>query len=165
MPGKNDAADSFMPQRPLARLMFEKTFAAGCDDNQKLISNPGGFIVNGVSFFGGAGENLNDLRKFTVGMSDPIEQMKFLLEARHWVPTAPFTVPCFPYQIEDNLTLKETPRVAFSGCQEKADIGAIGRGDANVLILSVPKFCESKCVMLLDLNEMKCYDAFFGQVN
>lgn len=33
MPGKNDAADSFMPQRPLARLMFEKTFAAGCDDN------------------------------------------------------------------------------------------------------------------------------------
>jgi len=99
-----------------------------------------------------------------MGMDDPVDQMRYLLESRHWVPTAPYNVPSFPFQNEDVLCLRETPRVVFTGSQEKFDSGFIARDDANVLILAVPKFCESKSVMLVDFNEMKVYSSHFGQV-
>lgn len=114
---------------------------------------------------GGSGENLDDLKRFTIGMDDPIDQMRFLLESRHWVPTAPYSVASFPYQTEDSLCLKETPRVVFAGGQEKQDSGFIARDDANVLILSIPKFSESKNVVLVDFNEMRVYNSYFGQPN
>lgn len=98
-------------------------------------------------------------------MDDPIDQMRFLLESRHWVPTAPYNLPSFPFQEEDSLCLKQTPRVVFCGCQEKGDSGFIARNDANVLILAIPKFSESKNVMLVDFNEMRVYDSYFGQPN
>jgi len=112
--------------------------------------------------FGSSGENLEDLRRFTVGMDDPIEQMRFLLESRHFVPTAPFNLPAFPFTKEDSLSMKETPRIVFSANQENSSTGFIAREDVNVLILALSKFSSSNKVLLVDFNEMLCYNSYFG---
>jgi len=77
LPGKNDSSDSFHPQRPLAKLFFRKAMERN-PELLHLASNPASFKINDVHLYGSSGENLEDFRRFTKGMDDPIDQMRFL---------------------------------------------------------------------------------------
>jgi len=72
-------------------------------------------------------------------------------------------LPSFPFQGDDLLTVAQTPRIVFAGCQDKGKTGFIARENANVLILSLSKFSKSNMVLLVDFNEMVTYETFIGQ--
>lgn len=153
MPGSSDPAELCLPQQPLHPSLFGPTRQYA---NLARTTNPAWLDVGGVRLLGTLGQNIDDMRKYV----DPAVPLQSLLEAcmryQHFVPTAPDTLYCYPFEDADPFVLEETPHVYFVGNQThlsaeiSLNLNHLTESTANVRLIGVPKFAETGQVVLLD---------------
>ena len=80
------------------------------------VTNPHEFEVDGISFLGTSGQNIDDIYKYSVE-TDRLTLLERVLEWGHLVPTAPDTLTCYPLSDSDPFILESAPHVFFVGNQ------------------------------------------------
>ncbi len=80
------------------------------------VTNPHEFEVDGISFLGTSGQNLDDIYKYSVE-ENRLTLLQRVLEWGHLVPTAPDTLTCYPLSDSDPFILQSAPHVFFVGNQ------------------------------------------------
>lgn len=73
------------------------------------------------------------------GLSDvpPLTWLERTLDWRHYVPTAPDTVPTYPYRSTDPFVMTECPDIYFAGNMAKYDTKLItGKNSLNHVLFS-----------------------------
>ena len=158
MPGENDPANQNLPQQPLHGCLFPKATKFLL----KTVPNPHIFKVDGHSFLGTSGQNIDDILRNS-DMKNPLDAMEAILRWSHIAPTCPDTLGSFPFDKSDPFVIDELPRVMFVGNQESFDTRELELRSTNklararnVLLISLPKFSQTKTMILLNLKSMKC---------
>lgn len=113
MSGANDPSNMTVPQQPMHRCMFPK---AASSTLMKGATNPHDFTLGGASFLGTSGQGVDDVFRFS-GLTDRLEIAVKTLQWGHTFPTAPDTLPCFPFFDRDPFVIERTPHVYFAGNQ------------------------------------------------
>lgn len=80
------------------------------------VTNPHEFEVDGVSFLGTSGQNIDDIYKYSTE-ENRLTLLQRVLEWGHMVPTAPDTLTCYPLSDSDPFILQSAPHVFFVGNQ------------------------------------------------
>ncbi|KAJ2864439.1 DNA polymerase delta small subunit Cdc1 [Coemansia erecta] len=164
MPGKGDPADVSIPQQPINRRMFGQ-----CCQFSGFVSttNPAWLNVDGVEILGTAGQNIDDLRRYSVKGESACLLAAESLRWRHIAPTAPDTLWCYPFTDRDPFILEHSPHVYVVGNQPVADCAWAGDADAarsaRTRVLAVPVFKDSHQIMLLNLRTMECSAVRIGR--
>uniref|UniRef100_A0A1I8BG14 DNA polymerase II subunit 2 n=1 Tax=Meloidogyne hapla TaxID=6305 RepID=A0A1I8BG14_MELHA len=150
MPGANDPTQCLIPQQPIPKDVF-----VGIDDKKfnstlQAVTNPYRFSLGGLQFVGTSGQNLNDLTRLTSPASD-LERMERTLKMSNLFPTVPDSLSGFPFSTRDPLILEQLPHVYFCGNQQTFGQKLIEYDDGKrCLILTIPRFCETFEVALLN---------------
>ncbi|EME39108.1 hypothetical protein DOTSEDRAFT_159262 [Dothistroma septosporum NZE10] len=163
LPGATDPTSTSLPQQPIHAAMFphSRTYmdsiapTSSCTPNWfDSITNPGEFDLDGWRFLGAGGQTLDDVYKYVHG-EERLEMMESMLRWRLTAPTAPDTLPCFPFQDGDKFVLKESPHVYFVGNQPKFETSEIeGPHGETVRLVAVPSFRKTGQVVLIDLETL-----------
>lgn len=88
------------------------------------VTNPHEFEVDGLTFLGTSGQNVEDIYKYST-REDRLKILEALLEWGHLVPTAPDTLGSYPYAMDDPFLLDTAPHVAFAGNQPTFQTGIV----------------------------------------
>ena len=80
------------------------------------VTNPHEFEVDGVTFLGTSGQNIDDIYKYSAE-ENRLKLLQKVLEWGHLVPTAPDTLTCYPLSDSDPFILQSAPHVFFVGNQ------------------------------------------------
>jgi DNA polymerase delta subunit 2 len=80
------------------------------------VTNPHEFEVDGVQFLGTAGQNVDDVYKYSA-MEDRLDILENILKWGHLIPTAPDTLTAYPFKDTDPFVLDNAPHVLFAGNQ------------------------------------------------
>ncbi|KAL6706919.1 DNA polymerase delta small subunit Cdc1 [Coniothyrium glycines] len=168
LPGASDPANVALPQQPLHPALFplSRLYAEPpAKTNETLhgldtVTNPWQGDIEGYRVLGTGGQTVADLLKY-VDEVESLEVMEMMLRWRCIAPTAPDTLWCYPFQDDDPMLLTDCPHVYFAGCQEKFGRRMIeGPAGEKVLLISVPRFRETGCVVLVDMEswEVECLE-------
>jgi len=85
-----------------------------------------------------------------------------MLRWRHLAPTAPDTLPCFPFAMDDPFVLTESPHVLFAGNQLRYGTRLVkGAGGQRVRVVAVPSFARSRTAVLVNLRTLRCHPLSF----
>jgi DNA polymerase delta subunit 2 len=120
MPGTDDPSNFILPQQPLHRCLLPRSSRYS---SLRLVTNPYEATVGGRAFLGCSGQALEDMCKYTAEREgeDQVARGLRLLEGtlswRHLAPTAPDTLPCYPFCDIDPFILRKCPHVYFCGNQ------------------------------------------------
>lgn len=81
---------------------------------------------------------------------------------RHIAPSAPDTLPCFPFATTDPFITVESPHVFFAGNQPKYGTKLV-RGPAGQVcrLVAVPAFSSTQTAVLLNLRTLRCHPITF----
>eukprot|EP00045_Choanoeca_perplexa_P003991 m.34786 g.34786 ORF g.34786 m.34786 type:complete len:494 (+) comp12341_c0_seq1:3-1484(+) len=163
MPGEHDPSNKIIPQQPLHRCMFPR---ASKYDSLRSITNPADFSINGLRFLGTAGQNVQDVYRYSDSDSR-ITILEHILQWGHLFPTAPDTTCVFPYTHEhrDPFIITETPNVFFAGNQPEFATSTfeVPSGD-SVRLVCVPEFASTGTVVLVNLKTLECTPLTFDGV-
>ena len=80
------------------------------------VTNPHEFELDGISFLGTSGQNIDDIYKYSIE-ENRLALLQRVLEWGHMVPTAPDTLTCYPLSDNDPFILQSAPHVFFVGNQ------------------------------------------------
>lgn len=159
MPGPNDPSNFSLPQQPLHRCLFPGSAAY---NTFRSCTNPHYFELDNVRFLGTSGQNIDDLDKYSEA-KDKLEFMERTLRWRHWAPTAPNTLGCFPYTDKDPFFIESCPHVYFVGNQDKFETRVIKGSEGQLVrLICVPKFSETGVAVMLNLRDLECHALSFG---
>ena len=89
MPGQNDPSDDTLPQQPLNRAYFSKSYPRA---NFSAATNPHAFKVGETQFLGTSGQNIQDLYHYTDFSDNNIDLMEASFYWRNIAPSAPDTL-------------------------------------------------------------------------
>ena len=103
----------------------------------RRVTNPHEFEVDGVTFLGTSGQNIDDIYKYSAEESR-LKLLQTVLEWGHLVPTAPDTLTCYPLSDSDPFILQSAPHVFFVGNQP-AYSSHIVTGQRQLMVDSVKK--------------------------
>lgn len=109
MPGEFDPANLMLPQQPFHHGLFPKSSVNRAFTN---VPNPYQFMIEDRLILGTAGQNVNDIKKYSTS-DDPIDVLKSTLKWSHLSPTCPDTLTCYPYYDQDPFAILECPHVYF----------------------------------------------------
>ena len=170
MPGADDPTNFTMPQQPFHQCLLPRSARYS---TLKRVTNPYEAYIGRRLFLGASGQILDDLKKYTAsstgfkaekgeeqtpmdvdeqdgssgvnGGSWSLELMQQLLKWRHMAPTAPDTLPCYPFCDIDPFVLRECPHVFFCGNQVRwylITTGLIGHinDDASACSFETPLY-------------------------
>ncbi|CAK1367837.1 DNA polymerase subunit delta-2 [Cercospora beticola] len=161
LPGATDPTSTSLPQQPIHAAMFPRCRPYMSHPQEPAgswfdsLTNPAEFDLDGLRFIGGGGQTLDDVFKYVDG-EERLEMMEAMLRWRLSAPTAPDTLPCYPFQDGDRFVIKECPHVYFVGNQPKFETTIIeGPQGQEVTLMTVPSFRETGQVILLDLEDLK----------
>ncbi|XP_053393610.1 DNA polymerase delta subunit 2-like [Mercenaria mercenaria] len=158
MPGEYDPSNFTLPQQSLHKCMFP---LAARYPTLQCGTNPYGGTIDGVRILGTSGQPVKDIYKYSE-LKDGLEILDKTLEWGHLAPTAPDTLGCYPYYDEDPFILTECPHILFSGnhdkFQHKIHKGADGQ---RVLVMTVPRFCQTGTVAIVNLKTLQAYPMMF----
>ncbi|KAK6187898.1 hypothetical protein SNE40_005824 [Patella caerulea] len=163
MAGEFDPSNHTLPQQQLHRCMFPQ---ANSYQTLHNVTNPYDFSVSGVRILGSSGQPIDDIYRYS-DIDNRLDMLEKTLEWGHVAPTAPDTLGCYPFYKEDPFIISECPHVYFAANQKDFDSrihkGADGQ---EVLLLTVPKFCETSTCVLVNLRNLECqpitFDANFS---
>ena len=147
--------------QPLHRCLLPSTT---CYANVGRVTNPHSFTADGVSFMGTSGQNIDDMMKY-VEHEDRLGAMASTLEWCHSTPTAPDTLPCFPFTDDDPFIMKDCPQVYFVGNQPKLETGLVlGPEGQRVRVIALPSFSQSQTCVLVNLKDrdLSCHPITFA---
>ncbi|KAF2178525.1 hypothetical protein K469DRAFT_731548 [Zopfia rhizophila CBS 207.26] len=162
LPGSSDPANVALPQQPLHPALFPQSRQYAnppVESNESRegldsVTNPWEGDIDGWRVLGTGGQTIHDLLKYVEDV-EALTVMEMMLRWRCIAPTAPDTLWCYPFQDDDPLLVKDCPHIYFAGNQTKFGASVIqGPADQQVLLISVPKFSESKMVVLLDMESL-----------
>lgn len=72
-------------------------------------------------------------------------------------------IGCYPFQDDDPLIVKDCPHVYIVGNQPRFEKRVIhGPLGQQVVLIAVPKFSQSKTLVLLDLESLEVETVEFG---
>ncbi|WAQ97312.1 DPOD2-like protein [Mya arenaria] len=158
MPGEFDPANFTLPQQPLHRCMFP---LASRYPTLRCATNPYEATVEGVRLQGTSGQPVHDIYRYSA-LDDGLDILDLTLQYGHLAPTAPDTLGCYPYYDDDPFIMKQCPHILFSGNQahfkHKIHKGSDGQ---QVLVLTVPRFCETGTVALVNLRTLEALPMVF----
>lgn len=168
MSGKSDPTNKAMPQQPLHPVYFPE--ATRFEKTMRLATNPHEFSVDNVSFLGTSGQNVDDVLTFsTIGADDvsssfsgddaakpAVAALSQTLRWQHVAPSAPDTLACYPFKDRDPFVIDTIPRVYFAGCQEAFGADRVAHDRGETLVVSVPRFSTTGCVVLIDVRTLEC---------
>ncbi|OLL24899.1 DNA polymerase subunit delta-2 [Neolecta irregularis DAH-3] len=161
MPGPSDPANVTLPQQPVHTAMFP-TAKAFLGSSFQSVTNPYWCEIEDVIFLGTSGQTIDDVYKYVEG-EDKLTMMEMSLRWRHYAPTAPDTLWCYPFQDQDPFLLENTPHVYFLGNQEKFETRLVeGHDGQRTRLIAVPKFSETGTVVLLNLSTLGCEPLTFS---
>ncbi len=119
-------------------------------------TNPAAFELDGHRFLATAGQPLDDIYKYLPSSFTRLQMMEAMLRWRLVAPTAPDTLPCYPFQDGDAFVLKECPHVFICGNQPQFEEGWVeGSRGERVRVLGVPNYRDSGEVVLIDLESLE----------
>ena len=95
MPGANDPCHAFLPQQAWHHSILPKSSTLS---TFKAVTNPYKFDLNGATYLGTSGQNINDVFKY-VETDVRMEIAQKMLDWAHIGPTAPDTLSIFFYDI------------------------------------------------------------------
>eukprot|EP00826_Nyctotherus_ovalis_P046931 TRINITY_DN5343_c0_g5_i1.p1 TRINITY_DN5343_c0_g5~~TRINITY_DN5343_c0_g5_i1.p1 ORF type:complete len:174 (+),score=40.97 TRINITY_DN5343_c0_g5_i1:1076-1597(+) len=159
MPGLHDVGSVLLPQRPLAKCLFD---SMGNIDKLELVTNPCTFQLNGMTMLGISGMSLLDIMAHS-SYSEPIEIMKKQLEWRHICPTAPDTLRTYPFEDADPFVLEESPNIFFAGNQSKFDTATVSQNSIAIRLMCIPSFVRTQQLALLDIETLEVFDLSLAQ--
>ncbi len=162
MPGPDDPANCCLPQQPFNVALFPlcsrySAFAA--------TTNPYRATVNGALLLGHSGQPVDDVRRCTAadGSHSALDVACAALRWRHLCPTAPDTLPCYPYRADDPFVIDTTPHLLFVGNQAaygtRVERGPEGQA---VRVVLVPSFAATGTLVLVDTATMEPRTITFG---
>lgn len=111
MPGEFDPSNFMLPQQPMHQCMFPKSAP---NTSFKCVTNPYEFYVEDRLVLGSSGQNITNIQKFSK-IEDPLTALTLVAKWSNIAPTAPDTLPCFPYYDIDPFIIKNCPHLLFAG--------------------------------------------------
>lgn len=111
MPGEFDPSNCMLPQQPMHHCMFPSSAPCGA---VQCVTNPYEFYIEDRLILGTSGQNVTNIQKFS-HIEDPLDVMKSIAKWSILAPTAPDTLPCYPYYDNDPFIIKMCPHVLFAG--------------------------------------------------
>lgn len=120
------------------------------------VTNPHEFELDGVRFLGTSGQPIDDLAKYSEG-DDRLDLMERTLAWRHLAPTAPDTLGCYPFTMEDPFIIETCPHVYYAGNQKKFASRLVkGSAGQQVRLICIPKFSETGAAVLVNIRTLEC---------
>lgn len=117
MPGEHDPTNLMIPQKPIHRLMLKESNKF---DSFKGVCNPWVGNIGNRIIAGSSGQPIDDIIRVSGNESfSPIQWMEKTLEWRQYCPTAPDTLPSYPYNNKDLFIMQECPDIYFVGNTDK----------------------------------------------
>lgn len=80
------------------------------------VTNPHEFEVDGVTFLGTSGQNLEDIDRYSTE-TERLAMLERLLQWGHLVPTAPDTLTAYSFPDHDPFVIDAAPHILFAGNQ------------------------------------------------
>ena len=161
MPGRGDPCTASLPQQPMHRCLLPG-LAGFPASGVTRATNPHEFTLGGVRVLGTSGQNINDLWRYTE-IDSGLALMTATLLWGHLAPTAPDTLPCFPFLDGDPFVLDEAPHIYFAGDQPRFQTTMVeGAQGQRVRVLMVPRFDRTGQLVLVDLNTLEPEVVQFG---
>ncbi|XP_015110005.1 DNA polymerase delta small subunit [Diachasma alloeum] len=162
MPGQHDPTNLMLPQKPLNRFMLRNAHKY---ENFRGAHNPWLGSIGGRMIAGSSGQPVEDIMRVCgeENKRTPLEWLGKTLEWRHYCPTAPDTLPSYPYHEKDLFIMQECPDVYFVGNTDKFESKIFkGENGEEVRLVSVPKFSSTSTAVLLDLKTLEASPICFG---
>ncbi|XP_055596214.1 DNA polymerase delta subunit 2 [Uranotaenia lowii] len=158
MPGEHDPANHMLPQQPMHQCMFPKAVPF---KSFRGVPNPYGCEIAGRFVLGTAGQNVHDIFRYSK-IEDPLQALKSTLVWSHLAPTAPDTLPCYPYYEHDPFIIRECPSLYFAGNMSSfgTELWEGPQGQRTRLVC-VPSFADTQCVAVVNLNTLDCQQVCF----
>ena len=150
MPGDMDPSSTTLPQQPFNRGLFPYTKSF---DSFSTVTNPYGFSIDGTSFLGSCGQNIDDVYRYS-SLEERLDVAESLLTWGHMTPTAPDTLWCFPFKDTDPFILNSRPHVFFAGNQPKFESRLVQGDNGVTRIVLIPGFEESGCVCMVNMRTL-----------
>ncbi|KAK9813992.1 hypothetical protein WJX73_008449 [Symbiochloris irregularis] len=134
MPGASDPANHSLPQQRLHHCLFP---GACSFTSFHRVTNPHSFKVDGVHVLGTAGQNVDDVFKYST-VEERLQILERILHWGHLIPTAPDTLAAHPFPSDDPFIVDRAPHVLFAGCQPEFASRCIKGPDGQQLLTSLP---------------------------
>ena len=161
MAGPSDPANFTLPQQPIHSCI---TPSAAAYSTFTSCTNPAQLVVHTeerhrqagsgspIELICSAGQNVTDALNSVSGQSS-VDIMSNLLRWRHLCPSAPDTLPCYPYQTADPFILTSTPHVMAVGNQPRYENRLVrGKDGQRCRLLALPSFAHTGCAALVDIH-------------
>lgn len=111
MAGEFDPSNCMLPQQAMHHCMFPKCAPFG---SFQCVTNPYEFYIEDRLVLGTSGQNVINIQKYSQ-IEDSLDALKSIAKWSILAPTAPDTLPCYPYSVEDPFIVTECPHVLFAG--------------------------------------------------
>ncbi|OAJ44452.1 hypothetical protein BDEG_27677 [Batrachochytrium dendrobatidis JEL423] len=158
VPGATDPTTSFLPQQPIHSSIFH----SACNlTSLSMVTNPYTATV------GGTRQSLDDMYKMT-NVAEGVDLASEVLKWGHVAPTAPDTLPCYPFSQNDPMVITVRPHLYIIGNQTKFDTKVIelcGDGEPTLettRVILVPSFSNTGTVVLVNLATLDYKTVEFG---
>lgn len=117
MPGQFDPTNLMLPQKPIQPFMLKHAHKY---DNLKGVTNPWIGTMGNRLISGSSGQPIEDILRVSGGNDvSPLQWLERTLDFRHYCPTAPDTLPAYPFDDKDLFIIQDCPDVYFVGNTEK----------------------------------------------
>ncbi|KAK0093510.1 hypothetical protein PV326_013375 [Microctonus aethiopoides] len=161
MPGQYDPTNVMLPQRPIQRFMLRESSKY---KSFKGVSNPWVGSIGNRLIGGSSGQPIEDILRVS-GATDitPIQWLERTLDWRHYSPTAPDTLPAYPFHVRDLFIMQECPDIYFVGNTEKFETKLWkGEEGQTVRLVCIPKFSTTSTAVIVDLETLETTTISFG---
>lgn len=158
MPGVADPANYSLPQQPLHHCLLP---TAASISTFVRATNPHSFEIDGVSFLGTSGQNVEDVARYS-NLEGAAAIQEHMLSWRHIIPTAPDSLAAYPYSGEDPFILESSPHILFAGGQPSFASSLVkGPTGQRTQVISVPDFSSSPVLVLVNLRTLDVQPIYF----
>ncbi|KAH0560763.1 DNA polymerase delta subunit 2-like [Cotesia glomerata] len=161
MPGQFDPSNVMLPQKPIHRLLLRESKGF---ENLKGVNNPWSGVVGNRLICGSSGQPIEDIMR-VIGDSEAtaLQWLEKTLEWRHFCPTAPDTLPSYPFHDKDLFIMQQCPDIYFAGNTDKFETKIWkAEDDKPVRLICVPKFSTTSTAVLVDIKTLDVTPVSFG---
>ncbi|XKL63040.1 hypothetical protein PGB90_005404 [Kerria lacca] len=152
MPGEFDPTNHTFPQQPMHKCFFPQSAQFS---TFRSVSNPYSCRIENKLILGTSGQPIEDIQRYS-NLTDPLEILENTLNWAHIAPTAPDTLPCYPFDDYDPFLLIERPHIYFAGNQRKFQTKLTSDSGYSVRLICIPSFVETQSFVVVNLRNLEC---------
>ncbi|KAL6263557.1 hypothetical protein P5V15_006347 [Pogonomyrmex californicus] len=161
MPGQHDPTNAMLPQTPLHPCILPLTSRYR---SFKSATNPWiGKIADRI-IIGSSGQPIEDIIKATGETNlSSLDWLEKTLVWKHMCPTAPDTLPIYPYSMKDPFIINYCPDIYFVGNTDTVET-KLWKGEENqvVRLICIPKFSSTHTAVIVDIETLETEFICFG---